>query len=397
MRVLIRLRHSIEQLSSRDGRSGNLSYIMSLNSPSQPPLLDLQYTEEAEDEALAHHALRRKTLNGRHSWEPRMDWDVQKTLVPVLDTLIIVIGLLGHSSVIFILVQRRRKAASRTFRGTDTLLLALSTSDILLLLSLPFQTAAIALGNWPFGNFLCKSVSFLGVACNTVSVFTLAALAVTRYLTVVHPSWTYRSRTKRWLQVSAVLLWAPAVALAAPQFAFRSVGRYTVTHCFAFLSDISQVVYSTALFLFSFVLPLLVIILMYAKLYGFLRSTRMLGHAPHVQRYQKQVTQTTALLVIVFTVCWLPAYIVMFCRIGKSVNSTNTVRSLALMARLMATSSSMVNPLLYAFVSQKFRRELRGKLRCGDRTVVRWLVCCPDRRRDIVQPFNPAELETPPP
>lgn len=344
-----------------------------------------------------HRGSRRKALNGTHSWVSKMDWDMQKALVPIVDTVIMVIGLLGHSLVIFILVRRRRKTASRTFHGTDTLLLALSTSDMLLLLSLPFHTAAIALGNWPFGSFLCKAVSFLGVACNTVSVFTLAALAVTRYLTVVHPTWAYRSRMKRWLQVLAVLLWAPAMALAAPQFAFRNVGTYATTHCFAFLSDISQVVYSTALFLFSFVLPLLVIILMYAKLYSFLRRTSMRGHALQLQRYQKQVTQTTALLVVVFTVCWLPSYIVMFCRIGQSVTSTNRLRSLALLARLMATSSSMVNPLLYAFVSRKFRRELLGKARCADCTVLRGLVCCPERGRDIVQPFNPAELETPQP
>lgn len=318
---------------------------------------------------------------------------MQKALVPVLDTVIMVIGLLGHSLVIFILVRRRRKAVSRSFHGTDTLLLVLSTSDMLLLLSLPFHTSAIALGTWPFGNFLCKTVSFLGVACNTVSVFTLAALAVTRYLTVVHPTWSYRSRMKRWLQVSAILLWVPAMALAAPQFAFRSVGTYAVTHCFAFLSDISQVVYSTALFLFSFILPLLVIIFMYAKLYCFLSKTRMQGPALQLQRYQKQVTQTTALLVVVFTICWLPSYIVMFCRIGKSVNSTNMVRTLALLARLMATSSSMVNPLLYAFVSRKFRRELQGKVRCGDCVVARWCVCCNGGSRDVVQPFNPAELE----
>lgn len=342
-----------------------------------------------------HHGSRTKALNGIYSWLLKMDWDMQQALVPILDTVIIVIGLLGHSLVIFILVSRRRKTTSRSFQGTDRLLLVLSTSDMLLLLSLPFHTAAIALGNWPFGCFLCKAVSFLGVAGNTVSAFTLAALAVTRYLTVVHPTWAYRSRMKRWLQVTAVLLWAPAIALAAPQFAFRNVGTYAATHCFAFLNDISQVVYSTALFLFSFVLPLLVIILMYAKLYSFLHRTGMQGQALQLQRYQKQVTQTTALLVVVFTVCWLPAYIVMFCRIGKSVNSTNRFRSLALVARLMATSSSMSNPLLYAFVSRKFRRELVGKVRSWDSMVVRCLVCCPDR--DIVQPFNPAELESPPP
>lgn len=326
-----------------------------------------------------------------------MDWDVQKALLPIVDTVIIIIGLLGHSLVIFILVRRRRKASSRAFHGTDTLLMALSTSDMLLLLSLPFQTTAIALGSWPFGSMLCKAVSFLGVACNTVSAFTLAALAVTRYLTVVHPTWAYRSRMKRWLQVSAALLWAPAMALAAPQFAFRNVGTYTVTHCFAFLNDISQVVYSSALFLFSFVLPLLVIILMYAKLYSFLHRTSTQGQVLQMQRYQKQVTQTTSLLVVVFTVCWLPSYIVMFSRIGKSLDSTNRTRSLAMMARLMATSSAMFNPLLYAFVSRKFRQELLGKMRCRDCMLVRWRVCWPDRRRDIVQPFNPAELETPTP
>lgn len=327
-----------------------------------------------------------------------MDWDMKKALVSIVDTVIILIGLLGHCLVIFTLVRKRRKTASLSFHGTDTLLLVLSTSDILLLLSLPFHTAAIALGNWPFGSFLCKAISFLGVTCSTVSVFTLAALAVTRYLTVVHPTWTYRSRMKCWLQVLVVLFWALAMALAAPQFIFRKVGICTPAHCFAFLSDISQVVYSIALFLVSFFLPLLVIIFMYAKLYSFLRRTSIQGHALQLQHYQKQVTQTTALLVVVFTVCWLPAYIVMFCQIGESVNSTNkSLDLLAMLSRLMATSSSMINPLLYAFMSQKFRRELLDKVRCGDWMVARWLVCCPDRSRAIVQPFNPAELETPPP
>ncbi|XP_072512535.1 galanin receptor type 1 [Salminus brasiliensis] len=337
-----------------------------------------------------------KVRNGSHSPVMTIKWDVHQALVPALDTLIIGIGLLGHSLVIFILAGRRRKRGFRSLHGTDTLLLALSASDILLLLSLPFHTAAIALGNWPFGSFLCKAISFLGVACNAVSAFTLAALAVTRYLTVVHPTWAYRSRMQRWLQVFAVLLWAPAVGLAAPQFAFRVVGSSTVTHCFVFLSDISQVVYSIALFLFGFVLPLMIIILMYAKLYKFLRKTRRQGHAPQLERYQKQVTQTTALLVVVFTVCWLPSYVLMFSRVGQSVDSTPEFRSLAMFSRLLATSSSVINPLLYAFVSRKFRQEFLdlGRAHCKYCAMPHWLKCCPDGSRDMVQPFNPAELET---
>uniref|UniRef100_A0A3B4CQT6 G-protein coupled receptors family 1 profile domain-containing protein n=1 Tax=Pygocentrus nattereri TaxID=42514 RepID=A0A3B4CQT6_PYGNA len=330
----------------------------------------------------------KKELNGSYSPVIRVEWDVQQALIPTLDTLIIGVGLLGHSLVIFILAGRRRMRVSRSLRGTDTLLLALSASDVLLLLSLPFHTAAIALGKWPFGNFLCKAISFLGVACSTVSAFTLAALAITRYLTVVHPSWAYRSSTQRWIQVSAALLWVPALALAAPQFAFRTVGTTAATHCFAFLADLSQIVYSIALFLFSFALPLVVIILMYAKLYKFLHRDRQ-GHASQLERYQKQVTQTTALLVVVFTVCWLPSYALMFSRVGQRLDRTPEFRSIAMFTRLLATSSSVVNPLLYAFVSQKFRRELQHLTRAHCRDCAHWLVCCPDRGRDMVQPFNP--------
>ena len=280
-----------------------------------------------------------------------------KVLVPALDALILVTGLLGHSLVVTILAGRRRKNTQAP-HSTDTLLLALSAADILLLLCLPFHTSAIALGRWPFGSFLCKAVSFLGVACSAASVFTLAALAVTRYLTVVHPTWAFRSRMRRRIALVAVLLWAPALALAAPQFAFRTVGFSGSVYCFAFLSDFSQLVYSTALFLCAFALPLAVIVLMYAKIYRFLRRARQLGSAPRLERYQKQVTHTSALLVLVFTLLWLPSYALMFSFVGGTLGGTRGFRYVAILARLLASSAALVNPVLYVFMSQKFRRDL---------------------------------------
>lgn len=321
-----------------------------------------------------------------------MHWDMQQMLVPTLDALIMLTGITGHSLVIFVLAGRMRRR-TRLPHGTDTLLLALSASDLLLLTCLPFHTAAIALGTWPFGNFLCKSVSFLGVACNAASVFTLSALAVSRYLTVVHPAWAFggRRRAGRWLNATAVLLWVPACALAAPQFVIRTVGAMMgPVHCFPFLSNHSQRVYSMALFLMGFALPLAVIVLMYAKIYCFLRSTRQRGHAPQLERYQSQVTQTSALLVLVFTLCWLPSYVLMFLKVGGSLGAGSLhYLSFAIFARLLASSSTVANPVLYVFMSHKFRQELLGLSRrrncraCWD--------YCPVLGRDTVQPFNPVE------
>ncbi|TRY54306.1 hypothetical protein DNTS_021285 [Danionella cerebrum] len=301
------------------------------------------------------------------------------------------IGLLGHSLVIYILTRRRRKHGLQALQGTDMLLLALSASDLLLLIELPFHTAAIAMGYWPFNSFLCKAISFLGVACNSASAFTLAALAVTRYLIVVHPTWTYRFRMRRWLRVTVVLVWVPAVALAAPQFAFRQLKTAPIL-CFAFLSDLSQLVYSAIVFLFSFALPLVIIIVMYSKLYSFLRRTRLQGSTPQLERYQSQVTKTSLLLVLVFTICWLPAYVLMFILVGTGGGNSKLHYNYAIIARLLASSSVIANPVLYAFMSNKFRNELLslGRLCCRDCGSVK----CPGSA--ITQPFNPVEHNTPP-
>lgn len=321
----------------------------------------------------------------------RADEALIQSVVPILDGLILVTGLVGQTLVIIILTGRRRKE-SQPPHGTDTLLLGLSAADLLLLLCLPFHTSAITLGFWPFGSFLCKAISFLGVACSSASVFTLAALAVTRYLTVVHPTWAYRSRMHRRIKLTVALLWVPASALAAPQFAFRTITVSSAVYCFAFLSDLSQLVYSIALFLFGFALPLGIIVLMYAKIYCFLRHARLLGNAPQLERYQRQVTHTSALLVLVFTLLWLPSYALMFSFIGGTISGSPGYNIIAILARLLASSVAVVNPVLYGFMSQKFRRDLLelGRERWG------WckscLINCPHiMSRDMVQPF---ELDT---
>ncbi|XP_017270552.1 galanin receptor type 1-like [Kryptolebias marmoratus] len=314
-----------------------------------------------------------------------------KALVPILDGLILVTGLVGQTLVMTILTGRRRKE-SQPPHGTDTLLLALSAADLLLLFCLPFHTSAITLGFWPFGNFLCKAISFLSVACSAASVFTLAALAVTRYLTVVHPTWTYRSRMHRRIKVTVALLWVPASALAAPQFAFRTITFSSTVYCFAFLSDFSQLVYSIALFLFGFALPLGIIVLMYTKIYCFLRHAQRICNAPQLERYQRQVTHTSALLVLVFTLLWLPSYILMFSIIRGTLTGSPGYNTFALLARLLSSSVAVVNPVLYGFMSHKFRRDLLALGR------ERWtwcksclIGCLCVIRRDTVQPF---ELDT---
>ncbi|RVE72762.1 hypothetical protein OJAV_G00041100 [Oryzias javanicus] len=209
--------------------------------------------------------------------------NVEQILVPVLNSLIVLLGGAGHSLVIVILCGRQKRRLGVAGQspqtpavgiGTDVLLLALSAADLLLLFTIPFHTVGIALQWWPFGDVMCRLVGFLGSACSSASVFTLAMLAVSRYLTVVHPARAYSLLTPRRVSVAAVLLWVPACCLGVPQLVFRSVGNPTKTPvglaCFAFLSHRDQLIYGLFHFVMAFLLPLFTIAVAYGSIYVFL-------------------------------------------------------------------------------------------------------------------------------
>ncbi|XP_015226089.1 PREDICTED: delta-type opioid receptor-like [Cyprinodon variegatus] len=297
---------------------------------------------------------------------------VEQILVPILDSLILILGITGHTLVMVILCGRQRRGLGQAPRGsmmntgTDILLLALSAADLLLLFTIPFQTVSIAMQRWPFGNFMCRLVGFLGSACSSASVFTLAALAVSRYLTVVKPTRAYSLLTPRRVSIIAFLIWVPACCLGAPQLVFRSVGPPRQTPdglaCFAFLSQQQQMIYGVFHFLAAFMLPLITIAVAYGSIYVFLWRGQHAGRTPQLERYQSKVTQTTAMLVLAFTLCWLPSYGLTLALLADNnsgaTGATPRYGAFSVFARLMATSSTVMNPCLYVLMSQKFRQDL---------------------------------------
>ncbi|XP_047203434.1 delta-type opioid receptor [Girardinichthys multiradiatus] len=297
---------------------------------------------------------------------------VEQILVPILDSLILILGVTGHTLVMVILCGRQRRGlgqASQGFMmgtGTDVLLLALSAADLLLLSTIPFYTASIVMQKWPFGNVMCRLVGFLGSACSSASVFTLAVLAVSRYLTVVKPTRAYSLLTPRRFSIIAVLIWVPACSLGAPQLVFRSVGPPRQAPdglaCFAFLSHQQQMIYGLFHFLAAFMLPLVTIAVAYGSIYVFLLRGQHAGRAPQVERYQRKVTQTTAMLVLAFTLCWLPSYGLTLALLANknsgASGATPRYGAFSVFARFMATSSTVMNPCLYVLMSQKFRQDL---------------------------------------
>ncbi|KAI9548055.1 hypothetical protein NQZ68_013074 [Dissostichus eleginoides] len=110
---------------------------------------------------------------------------------PVLYSLIFLLGVAGNGLMITILLRRWRR-----LRITEIYLLHLALSDLMLLLTFPFDIVENAAG-WLFGEFLCRLMGLvqnLNLYCGS---FLLACIGFDRYLAIVHAIPSMQSRRPR--------------------------------------------------------------------------------------------------------------------------------------------------------------------------------------------------------
>jgi len=66
--------------------------------------------------------------------------------------------------------------------------MSLALGDLsVILFCVPFTSILYTIESWPFGDFICKFSEFTKDLSVGVSVFTLAALSVERYLAIKYP------------------------------------------------------------------------------------------------------------------------------------------------------------------------------------------------------------------
>ncbi|PKK17774.1 chemokine (C-C motif) receptor 10 [Columba livia] len=238
-----------------------------------------------------------------------------RTYQPAVYLLLSLLGIAGNGLVL-VTHTRYRRAHSIT----DVCLLHLALSDLLLLLTLPFAVTDTLQG-WSPGTAACKVLQGL-YALNFYSGFLfLTCISVDRYVAIVQVPAACRLRPG-WL--TAGLVWLLATLLALPQFIYgeaeqhqdlqlcRVVFPRAVSRAARGATNLVQVV-------LGFAVPFLVMASCYAAVARTLLATR--GAQPH--------RALRVLLALALLVTGGLAYL-----------------------------RCCLNPLLYAFLGQRFRREL---------------------------------------
>lgn len=245
---------------------------------------------------------------------------------------------------------------------SDVYLFNLTIADGLMALTIPFLAAAVVKG-WIFGNFMCKFLPLIVETNFYTSILFLACISVDRYLVIVRANESVRSRQRLCSRFLCLAVWALGGALALPALFndisnLESTSHVICTKNFD-MGNASSWRVATRLFLhiFGFFLPLAVMITCYSVVVVRLLRTR--GFQKH------KAMKVIISVVVAFLLCWMPYHVTLMVDTALRTNvipfdcSMRMAVTTALdVTNNLALLHSCVNPVLYAFVGQKFRNNM---------------------------------------
>lgn len=198
---------------------------------------------------------------------PLLGMGLENFLTLLAFGLIFALGVLGNSLVITVLARSKPGKPRST---TNLFILNLSIADLAyLLFCIPFQATVYALPTWVLGAFICKFVHYFLTVSMLVSIFTLAAMSVDRYVAIVHSRRSSALRVSRNALLGVGCIWALSIAMASPvayhrRLFHRDPGNQTF--CWEQWPDQRhRRAYVLCTFVFGYLLPLLLICFCYAK------------------------------------------------------------------------------------------------------------------------------------
>ncbi|XP_077469668.1 opsin-3 [Stigmatopora argus] len=268
------------------------------------------------------------------------------------------IGVFGFcNNVIVILLYCKFK---RLRTPTNLLLVNISLSDLLVsILGINFTFISCVKGGWIWSQGTCVWDGFSNSLFGIVSIMTLAALAYERYIRVVHAQvvdfpWVWRAIAHIWLYS---LAWTGAPLLGWNRYTLE-IHRLGCSLDWA-SKDPNDASFILLFLLACFFVPVGIMVYCYGNILYSVQMLRSIQDLQTVQiikilRYEKKVAAMFLLMISCFLVCWTPyAVVSMMVAFGRKSMVSPTV---AIIPSFFAKSSTAYNPLIYVFMSIKFRR-----------------------------------------
>ncbi|KAF3695761.1 Hydroxycarboxylic acid receptor 2 [Channa argus] len=288
-------------------------------------------------------------------------------LISVLPPLLVtefIFGFLGNGLALWIFCFHMKP-----WKSSTVLLFNLAMADFLLNVALPLRASYYISGiKWIFGNALCNICLFMLALNRSGSAFFLMAIAVDRYMRVVHPHHRINSLSVSKAFLGALGLWLLTISMTAHILSLKPANS---TYCESFMVDTlpkDDMIWHKFAFLFSFYMPLIVILYCTVHIIIHLRGRQLAQHAKI-----KKALFFISVVVLVFSICFLPSNITqLLIWIKKtSVAHKNSSEICSALEDLTTTFyiticltylNSALDPVVYYFSSPAFKNICRKAL-----------------------------------
>ncbi|XP_025128660.3 CX3C chemokine receptor 1 isoform X3 [Bubalus bubalis] len=271
--------------------------------------------------------------------------------VVILYSLVFAFGLVGNLLVVFALINSQRSKSI-----TDIYLLNLALSDLLFVATLPFWTHYV-ISEQGLHHATCKLITAFFFIGFFGGIFFITVISVDRFLAIVLAANSMNNRTVQHGVTISLGVWAAAILVATPQFMFT---KEKENECFGdypeILQEIWPVILNTEINFLGFLLPLLIMSYCYFRIMRTLFSCK--------NHKKAKAIRLIFLVVVVFFLFWTPYNVMIFLQTLNLYDffpKCDVKRDLKLainVTETIAFSHCCLNPLIYAFAGEKFRRYL---------------------------------------
>ncbi|XP_076043058.1 neuropeptide Y receptor type 2-like [Oratosquilla oratoria] len=278
---------------------------------------------------------------------------------------LVFVGVVGNLMVGWVIW---RKKAMRTPR--NLYIINLTVSDLsMCLVCMPFTLVSLLYKDWALGGFICKLIPVLQCTNILVSTATIVAIAADRYVTIVRVGRSDRNRFH--VAASVTAIWTASILFTLPLYFYYLVEQVTLvdillyTRCVELWpSRIVKDIWTIMLLVTHYVIPMVVLSVVHAKIRRYLECHMMSQHdARRAQREIERNRKTTILLstiAIAFAVSWLPWHVVnlMADFHYSGFHNPRYLYTVFGACHIIAMSSACTNPILYGWHNTNLRREL---------------------------------------
>ncbi|XP_034558135.1 KISS1 receptor a [Notolabrus celidotus] len=341
-------------------------------------------------------------------------------LVPLFFALIMLVGLVGNSLVIYVISKHRQMRTATNFyiessvlihhssgpskssatstsvwtlwgipdqtscehkisppppHAIDLLSTNLAATDIIFLVCcVPFTATLYPLPGWIFGNFMCKFVAFLQQVTVQATCITLTAMSGDRCYVTVYPLKSLRHRTPRVAMIVSVCIWIGSFILSTPILMYQRIEegywygprQYCMER---FPSKAHERAFILYQFIAAYLLPVLTISFCYTLM---VKRVGQPTVEPVDNNYQvnllsertisirSKVSKMVVVIVLLFAICWGPIQIfVLFQSFYPNYRPNYATYKIKTWANCMSYANSSVNPIVYGFMGATFQKSFR--------------------------------------